>query len=99
MINKKLKHLPHKLKKRIVKKREGLSDFYAYHRNVIRLAKLGMRSEAFALRRIPRCRKVIGFLYSSRITGAFVFSKTEEGKFYWRDIHNALRQYKLKGEV
>lgn len=87
-MNKLYKHLPHKLKRRVVKKQGTWSyrDFLGFHKISINLARAGHRDMALEWRKTARERG-LEFQYSGHVGGAFVWSESLKGEDYWYNCY------------
>lgn len=106
MVEIKYKHLPHRLKKRILKKASKLNDvvmfggykntyqsYIDFQKLVIKVAKRCSREEAILLRKFPRRRSALAssFSYSGDIDDMAIWVLCEEGNMFWFDLYSKLK--------
>lgn len=89
------KHLPHKLKRRVVKKKGGYAynDFLEFHRVSIELARAGYREIGLEWRKTARERN-LKFQYSRHIGGAFIWADSIKGVDYWYNADGIVQEYR-----
>lgn len=101
-MNKLYKHLPHQLKRRVVKKKGewAYQRFLGFHKLSIELAKAGHREIGLEWRKTPRERRVHirGFNYSASIDGAFFWHHSIKGDVFWYRASMRLEDSRMMNE-
>lgn len=98
-MNKLYKHLPHKLKRRVVKKQGAYAYnvYLGFHKISVDLARAGYRDVGLEWRKTARERGISDdFIYSGHIGGAFVWIDSLKGMDYWYTADKLLAEYKIE---